>query len=798
MTLSSLIAHTPPERDVRREPHYYPDHISEMLEYGLPLFESLLRYSNLDSITKLQLLDTFKAAIMLHDMGKLDEDNQTVFSGRSKGKLPVDHIDAGIAIANEMLNELLAWVIRGHHAPGLPSKSEERNFRRKIIQNTNAPRDRNYLLRGRRHHRDGESQSREYFEAHLKAIELTESRLSLYKQRQISSCGEYPNLKFELPEESITTRLLLSCLVEADHTSSANYHDNVEMKRFNLPPRRWQERLNRLNDYVSALDETPYAQKTVRNQIRHDFYSECKERALTNDSMYMCSAPVGLGKTTSVTAFLLRKAIQRDASRLFIIAPFTNIITQTVTTLKKAVLLDGEESEKIIAECHHKVEFSNKELRQYSTNWQAPIVVTTAVQFFETLASAQPTSLRKLNALVGAVIFIDESHACLPPRFLKIAWSWLKAFSNQWGCQIVFSSGSMVEYWNDSFFVGELKQKIPDILTGAIDSRVGEIEKNRVEFKRLEQAISRSDLVEKIIQSLDDSSTKLKQSVLIIVNTVQSAAYLAYYLAEKFNQKNATPVKERTVLHLSTGLAPINRDNILQEILRRQKDSEWDSQAWFLVATSCVEAGVDIDFAVGYRERCSISSFLQTAGRINRHGRRASGTLYDFSFIHDEEMLKHPSFDDSSIIFDELWEGLVNKNKSYTELTTTALRKEFSRSNESQAIAESIYQDEVKNNFQEVDKGFKVISANTATVVVENSVVEALEKGYLADWRLVQKHSVQLWFNKINKLELKQIRGCEQDGIYSWINDYEYDDFLGIYAGLINPRRIFKQLGGVI
>ena len=796
MTSSKFIAHTPPEHDAGREPHYYADHISEMLEYDLPLLEFLLRHTSFDNATKLGLLNTFKAATMLHDMGKLDDENQAVFSGKSKGRLPVDHIDAGIAIANEMLNELVAWLIRGHHAPGLPSKTDEKNFRRKILQNTNAPRDKNYFLRGKRHYRGGESQSKEYFEAHLKAIELTERRLSEYKQRQLSCCGEYPILDLELPKEGVTTRLLLSCLVEADHTSSANYHENIQMKRFDVPTGRWQERLDRLNEYVSTLDKTPYSQKTVRNQIRHDFYAECIGQDLTNESIYMCSAPVGLGKTTSVTAFLLRKAIQRDASRLFIIAPFTNIISQTVLTLKKSVLLNGEDAERVFAECHHKVEFSNKEMRQYSTNWQAPIVVTTAVQFFETLASAQPTTLRKLNALVGAVIFIDESHACLPPKLLKTAWYLLKLFSEQWGCRIVFSSGSMVEYWNDDFFVGSLKQRIPDILSTGIDNRVGEIEKARVSFERIEQAISKTDLIQKITDSLHQLSNE-KPSVLVIVNTVQSAAYLAHSLADTCHQGDKTLIHQRTVLHLSTGLAPIDRDNILAEILRRQEQSEWDNTPWFLVATSCVEAGVDIDFAVGYRERCSVSSFLQTAGRINRHGKRTIGILYDFGFIHDDEILRHPSFDDSSVIFNELWDDLVSKNKSYTELTTTALRKEFSRSAQNQEVAEKLYQDELKNNFQEVDREFRVINSNTATVVVNATVVEALEKGY-ADWKLVQKHSVQLWFNKIGKLELKKIRGCENDEIFSWIDSYEYDDFLGIYAGLIKPTQVFKNHGGVI
>ena len=118
------IAHTPPKENPEREAHRYADHISEMLDYGLGLFDYLLSFSKLADAEKTDLRQTFKAALMLHDMGKLDESIQQIFRGEESGSLPVDHIEAGVAVADEMKNELLGWLIRGHHAPGLPSKKQ--------------------------------------------------------------------------------------------------------------------------------------------------------------------------------------------------------------------------------------------------------------------------------------------------------------------------------------------------------------------------------------------------------------------------------------------------------------------------------------------------------------------------------------------------------------------------------------------------------------------------------------------------------------------------------------------------
>lgn len=109
-----------------------------------------------------------------------------------------------------------------------------------------------------------------------------------------------------------------------------------------------------------------------------------------------CDSPVGSGKTTAVMVHLLHAAVTKNLRRIFVVLPFTNIIDQSVDVYRRALLRDGEAPEDVVAAHHHKAEFSEPEARQYSFLWHAPIVVTTAVQFFQTLAARMPAALRKL------------------------------------------------------------------------------------------------------------------------------------------------------------------------------------------------------------------------------------------------------------------------------------------------------------------------------------------------------------------------------------------------------------------
>lgn len=791
------LAHTPPKDKPELAPHLYADHVKEVLDYGLSLFDYLLSSTRFSNTDKEQLRQTLKTALMLHDMGKLDESNQRVFRGEVHGKLPVDHLEAGTAIAAEISNELLGWLIRGHHTPGLPSKKTEKYFIRQLRKKFNlslTP----LCLRGARHNREKLSAD---WDKHHAAIAVTDKSIEQYKQRQMQCSGSWPQLSLKLPESNMITRMMLSCLVDADHGSAASYSQDIPMPGFTPAETCWEKRLKALDEYISGVVASSSAPNTERNRLRGRFYSYSNDVELFSSHLAACSAPVGLGKTTSVMSYLLRCAIKDGLNRIFVIAPFSNIIDQTVKVLRKAIVISGENPETVVVAHHHKADFSSKEMWQYTASWQAPVVVTTAVQFFETLASSKPSRLRKLHNVVGSALFIDESHACLPPELLRLSWHWIQQLADTWGCRIMFSSGSMVRFWQDGYLVNQPVSKIPDIYPDFLQKETNHAETKRIIFKKIERPLQKDELIEQVTSAAtrNEYIKHDKPSCLVIINTVQSAALIAATLADRLNDKE-NELSSKAVLHLSTALAPKDRGRMLAEVIRRQsEDNEWNHKPWYLVATSCVEAGVDLDFAVGFRESCSVTSLLQVSGRINRHGKRPRGILYDFSIVAEDGLNRHPGLEESSDILKELWPEIIKDDADYNSLCSLAIRKELSRFSKKEDKSKQLLSDEEKHGFQEVSRDYRIIDSDTATVIIDRNLIEKLKMGIPVNWQTIQKYSVQLWMNKISKLHLHEIRGCKQDGIYSWVDSYDYDpNFLGIMSGLLQQEIFFQNAGGVI
>ncbi len=790
------LAHTPPKDKSELAPHLYSDHVGEMLDYGLSLLDYLLSAATFSDKYKEQLRQTLKAALMLHDMGKLDESNQHVFRGEVQGRLSVDHLEAGTAVAAEMGNEFLGWLIRGHHAPGLPSKKTEKYFIRQLRKKFQLALS-SFCLRGARFNRDKLSAD---WDKHLAAIAVTDKSIEQYKQRQIRSCGSWPQLSFKLPGSNLTTRMMLSCLVDADHGSAACYSQNIPMVSFTPADTRWEKRLEVLDEYISGVVAAGSDSDSERNRLRGLFYRHCLDVELFDSRLAACSAPVGLGKTTSVMAYLLRCAIKNELSRIFVIAPFSNIIDQTVNVLRKAIVINGEDPDTVVVAHHHKADFSSQDMRQYAASWQAPVVVTTAVQFFETLASSSPSQLRKLHNVVGAAVFIDESHACLPPELLRLSWYWIQQLADNWNCHIIFSSGSMVRFWQDDSLVSQPVSSLPDIYPAYLQKETDRAESKRIVFEKIETPLQRYELVELITsdETWNEYLEHDKPSCLVILNTVQSAALIAETLAVRLSDKE-NELSSKAVLHLSTALAPKDRDKMLSEVIRRQNvKNEWNHKAWYLVATSCVEAGVDLDFAVGFRESCSVTSLLQVSGRINRHGKRPCGKLYDFSIVPGDGLNRHPGLEEPSDILRELWPEIIKDEADYNSLCSLAIRKELSRFRIKEEKSKQLLLDEEKQGFQEVSRDYRIIDSDTATVIIDRSLIEKLELGIPVSWQTIQNHSVQLWTHKVSQLRLREIKGCKQDGIYSWIDSYDYDpNFLGIMSGSLQQEIFFKEAGGV-
>ncbi|MEI6335737.1 MAG: CRISPR-associated endonuclease Cas3'', partial [Methylococcaceae bacterium] len=576
----------------------YAEHI---LNARQKAFEKATRAGKFAPDLKELLSQVAALAAEYHDMGKVDDDNQAVLTGRKKSKkLPINHVDAGVAYLwqlrkNNLPAFLAAMVAYAHHI-GLQSKAKEG-------------------AKGSKECRDE------------KLIEYTTKKLPHYLEQHRSVIDEWQiekQVTLPKPEQmALFLRFALSCLADADHGDTARHYGEPQTNQtFFLNP---VERLKALDIYVAGLAKDN--SNELRTQLRNSVYEACKE-ASTEPSLYACDSPVGTGKTTAVMAHLLNAAQAKGLQRIFVVLPFTNIIDQSVDTYRKALILKDEDPELIIAAHHHKADFSSPESRQYTYLWQAPIVVTTAVQFFETLASNQPAALRKLHQLAGSAIFIDEAHAALPSHLWPQAWQWLTQLSKDWGCHIVLASGSLTRFWELEDFVNP-PVKLPELIKQKIREQCLQLEQTRVKPETNHDVLNLTDLVKWVF---DKSGPRL-----LILNTVQSAAVVAQYISENFGREK--------VEHLSTALTPLDRNKTLEKVKARLKDKQDNN--WILVATSCVEAGVDLSFKTGFRERCSLVSLLQTAGRINRENLETEATIWDFSLKFEDNLKKHPAFDDS-------------------------------------------------------------------------------------------------------------------------------------------------------
>lgn len=243
------------------------------------------------------------------------------------------------------------------------------------------------------------------------------------------------------------------------------------------------------------------------------------------------------------------------------------------------------------------------------------------------------------------------------------------------------------------------------------------------------------------------------------------------------------------VLHLSTALAPVHRERIVDRVRERLRYGRFGVENWTLVATSCVEAGQDFSFRVGFRERCSTASLIQTGGRVSRGDEFGGAEVWDFC-VRDCRLPQNPKLANSARVLLELFKmGEISTAEMTSKLATIAMQEEFGPSD--RKAAREIVEAEDAMEYPEVAKLCRVIADETATMVVDRQLIEDLENGSRVDRQRLVRHSVQVWFTKIGtgKLPAEPIlagrgRREEHHALYSW--KYEYDpDFLGYMAGAL-------------
>ena len=461
--------------------------------------------------------------------------------------------------------------------------------------------------------------------------------LSFAREHQVEIDRHLDAFKLLLPElpplrkpklsgtdREMRIRMLFSCLVDADRLASQRWSNPSEHELRS----KWPA-MARLIAHFQAQPAPSQGGSTDVQAVRDEVYGACieaarsAERAAEGPSVYRLTVPTGGGKTRSCLAFALALAARRGLKRIVVAIPYTSIIDQNVGAYRGFVGDDAvlehhsaiefpEERSKNSSEQDRQLEASQQRLRMAAENWEAPLVVTTTVQLFESLLGNKASKVRKLHNLVESVVILDEVQA-LPPTLLKPLLDVLRILSSPvsrggYGATVVLCSATQPAFDHPELEAILTERTIVDIVP---DDRADA----HFELLRRVDYVFRPEPVG--WEALADEVATHRQA-LVVVNRRKDALAMLAAMRERRGDDG--------LFHLSSLLCGAHRKVILDEVRARLLDG----RPVVLVSTQVVEAGVDIDFPIGFRALGPLDRIVQVAGRINRHGLRASGELIVF------------------------------------------------------------------------------------------------------------------------------------------------------------------------
>lgn len=555
-------------------------------------------------------------------------------------------------------------------------------------------------------------------------------------------------------------RMLFSGLVDADFLATESFMSPVrEAKRadqgLSLPGM-----LEHLESSVDAIQRK--ADDTKINRLRRLIGEQCIAKAAYPAGLFSLDVPTGGGKTIAGLRFALKHAIVNDLDRIIVAIPFNSIIEQNANVYRNIFKQLGEN---IVLEHHsnldpHKETTTN---RLQAENWDAPLIVTTNVQLFESLFAAKTSRCRKLHRIAKSVIILDEAQS-LPVELLKPTLFAIRELVEVYGCTIVVCTATQpaLEY-RDDFTIG-LKSVTPII------EDAESLHKNlkRVNINYVGRLVD-DELTEKL--------QRLKQ-VLCIVNTRLHAETIFEKLPDDDN-----------TFHLSTRMCAAHRKMVLDDEIRPRLDADSSCR---VVSTQLIEAGVDIDFPRVYRAIAGLDSLAQAAGRCNREGKLECGEVYFFDTEKPPPMglLRQTAYSAKELL--DQYDDLLSP-----EAIQNYFRLHYWKKTDSwdqQQVLDSIgnQPDKLHFNFREIADKYRFIREVTHSVVIPwdrdhqaQNLIARLSDSYAKFdrqfWRQLQQYTVQ-----VRDRELSQLQdACALELLHErWV--------------LIQPHLYDKKLGLVI
>ncbi|MBW4518131.1 MAG: CRISPR-associated helicase Cas3' [Scytolyngbya sp. HA4215-MV1] len=661
-----------------------------------------------------------------HDLGKYNPNFQKYLvqcevASRSGGAEPRDrvpHAIYGAKLATEKFKPL-AQLIYGHHG-GLPQETHMNN---RIAELDHAL-----------HQEILQHAASEAIDLEISPV-ATQQLMGLFRD-------EY---SYEL-----LLRLLFSCLVDSDFLDTETHFDpEMAAKRGSQigVTNLWETLRTAQDELLTKADDTPV------NRVRSQVYQTCLDAAQLAPGVFRLAVPTGGGKTRSGLAFALAHAVEHELDRVIVAVPYTSIIEQTVEVYRD---IFGQEA---VLEHHSTVkpDEGNQEdarsrqaqARLATQNWDAPLIVTTTVQLFESLFANRTSRCRKLHNIVNSVIILDEVQT-LPASLLKPILGVLKELCRQYRVTVVLCTATQPALEGESRYLeGFTAGTVRDIIPKAMATE------HFTNLSRVHYTVP----LEEWSWATVAQHVQPHEQALVILNTRKDALAVL--------DKLLNPDSDH-IFHLSTLLCGQHRREVLQQV----RDRLATHQPCLLVSTQVVEAGVDLDFPVVYRAIGPLDRIVQAAGRCNREGRRVEkgqvtvfrpqeGKLppgeYHKAFKETSILLQRENLNwDDPSIFDEYF------RKLYMGIDTDA--------QEIQKYREVF-------DFPEVATRFKLIPDDTTPVVIEyddraRSLVHRIRRDGLraGDLKALQPYLVNLRSREFRETE--ELRELIAPGVWLWQGNY--------------------------
>lgn len=673
----------------------------------------------------------FWIAGILHDFGKYQLEFQEYLKrGGRRGSVLHSVWGAGYT-RNLKLNEV-SFAIDGHHK-GLPNRSVWKTgtepFKRKITVEYDR-----------------------VFQAFLKDLNILEKELST------------KSLLFEnTTQRELFIRYLFSALTDADWLDTEEHFDHPKSKY----------RGNQLLDieYLQKKLNDEFSEKSKEgeiNELRNQVREEVMGKSGLPCGFYSLSLPTGLGKTFTSVLWALQHAKENNFKRIFIVLPYINIIDQTASELKR---IFGEEwvlehhssyNDGIEASSDGEYNTDSVEIRKRLAceNWDYPIIITTTVQFFESLFSNKPSKCRKIHNIAESVVIFDEVQS-LPKEILLPTLTMLKNTKEIMRTSFLFCTATQPAFEKRANFNG-IENICPLVENPA------EIFKKtqRVNYHFLESLnpIGYNVLLFTIIEQ--DSSA------LVIFNTKKAA--LEFYSLAIQTQKHW-----KKCYHLSTSLCPVDRKRIIDSIRTDLKEK----RKILVSSTQLIEAGVDFDFPCVFRAMAPLEAIIQSAGRCNREGVLSErGKVYLFQL----ENVGMP--DKTYRVYAEHTKSMIQNNLDKLHC------HDFFQQYYSQVV--NLFVDPDKNNillaqenfdFETVNDSYRIIRNITESLFIYNcsedskKLFHSIEhKEFLSrdDYRKMQVFTVQVYQNFL--IKNKNMYKIMPQGFLVWYGNYSHDTGISV------------------